>query len=71
MQFQTKYLNPLPNGRVEFFARCLARDAKYIRDPIEPKEFEKMVDEVRHSFREMAAEYATILGIDPMTEEGA
>ena len=60
--FQQRYLVPLPNVRVEGFAYILAMQAGYVREPV-GTEFEKLPDEVRHSFREMAAEYAAIVGV--------
>lgn len=62
--FQQKYLEPLTNEKCEFFARCLAKDANYIRDPMEDGEFLGLPDDARHAFREMAAEYAQILDVD-------
>ena len=61
--FQQKFLNPLPNTDCECFSHVLALQANYIRN-ITDESFANLPDEPRHAFREMAAEYAELLGID-------
>lgn len=62
-KFQQKFLQPLPNELVEQFAHVLAQQAGYTRSWV-LEEFEKLPEEPRHSFREIATEYADLLGVD-------
>jgi flagellar biosynthesis/type III secretory pathway protein FliH len=63
-EFQQKYLAEFKNPLVEHLARSLSQQAGYIR---EYSDFTKLPDDAVHSFREMAAEYASILEVDPYT----
>ena len=69
-QYEQKYLDPLANERVEYFARFLAKDAKYIRNPLNPSEFDKLPIEAKHEFRRIAAQYALVLGIYAHSADG-
>ena len=61
-EFQTKFREPLPHYRVEAFAHVLAVQAGYTRNV---NDFSLVDLESQHAFREMAAEYASILGVNP------
>ena len=65
--FQEEYLVPFPNRAVENFAAILAVQAKFIRVT---GDYEKMDKQARHAYREIAAEYAALLGVDPFKAPG-